>query len=175
MLKQERASRHFFGPMADFETGRIKGATFFSVSQRFRSEVVSSFQKPFKPCHRHCRPFRIAVTVTPLSTRLGDSAGQGREVEPLWRAGPTTLPAGQEHGSPLWLSGTMLILTRRKAHECASVTQSDFGWSGRPPPLTAEFPSLMSPAACVPPHVQNILAMTSTSSRCGELSSFSLC
>ena len=152
-----------------------KKAVILYLSEKSFQQVLLEELKPFKPCHRHYCPFRIAVTVTPLSPRLGDSAGQGRAVEPLWRAGPTTLPAGQEHGSPLWLSGTMLILTRRKAHECASVTQSDFGWSARPPPLTAEFPSLMSPAACVPPHVQDILAMTSTSSRCGELSSFSLC
>ena len=63
--------------LADFETGRIKGATFFSVSQRFRSEVVSSFQKPFKPCHRHCRPFRIAVAVTPLSPVSWTRRGKG--------------------------------------------------------------------------------------------------
>ena len=31
-------------------------------------------------------------------TRLVDSAGQGRAVEPLWRASPTTLPAEHGHG-----------------------------------------------------------------------------
>ncbi|MBP5388679.1 MAG: hypothetical protein J6Y97_15040 [Prevotella sp.] len=47
---------------------------------------------------RRCQPVNHTVPNVSRS-----SPPFKREVEPLWRAGPTTLPAGREHGRPLWL------------------------------------------------------------------------
>ena len=37
----------------------------------------------------------------------------------MWRAGPTTLPAGHGHGSPACRQDTALVLTRRAGHGCS--------------------------------------------------------
>ena len=97
---------------------------------------------PFKPCVRCCHESLITAASTPLSPSLVDPGRQGREVEPLWRAGPITLPAGREHGRSLWL-----LTPRSSSHDgqgrtALSITPSDFGRSVMWPPLTAEFPSL---------------------------------
>ena len=38
---------------------------------------------------------------------------------PLWRASPTTLPAGHGHGFPACRQDTALVLTRRTRHGCS--------------------------------------------------------
>ena len=71
----------------------------------------------------------MTAMATPLSPSLGDSGRQGREVQPLWGASPTTLPAGQGHSLSPLVKDTALILTRRAGQGCSAVTPSDFGRS----------------------------------------------
>ena len=62
----------------------------------------------------------MTATATPLSPPFGDSGRQGREVEPLWRASPTTLPADQGHSLSPLVKDTALILTRRAGQVCSA-------------------------------------------------------
>ena len=116
-----------------------------SVLVILSSSKISGRLLPFKPCVRCCHELLITATATPLSPPFGDSGRQGREVEPLWRASPTTLPAGQGHSLSPLVKDTALILSRRAGHECSAVTPSDFGRSVVSPPLSGRVPC---PCAC---------------------------
>ena len=104
------------------------------------STKASGRLSPFKPCGHCCHELLITATATPFSPPFGDSGRQGREVEPLWRASPTTLPAAQGHSLSPLVKDTALILTRRAGQECSAVTQSDFGRSVVSPPLSGRVP-----------------------------------
>ena len=111
-----------------------------SVLEILSSSKISGRLLPFKPCVRCCHELLITATATPLSPPFGDSGRQGREVEPLWRASPTTLPADQGHSLSPLVKDTALILTRRAGQVCSAVTPSDFGRSVVSPPLSGRVP-----------------------------------
>ena len=91
-----------------------------SVLEILSSSKISGRLSPFKPCVHCCRLCQMTAVATPLSPPFGDSGRQGREVEPLWRAGPTTLPAGQGHSLSPLVKDTALILTRRAGYICSA-------------------------------------------------------
>ena len=91
-----------------------------SVLEILSSSKISGRLLPFKPCVRCCHELLITATATPLSPPFGDSGRQGREVEPLWRASPTTLPADQGYSLFPLVKDTALILTRRAGQVCSA-------------------------------------------------------
>ena len=77
-----------------------------------------------------CHPSsHVTVAVMSFSSRRrphrfhlpsGSQGGKGEWLWPLWRASPTTLPAGQGHSLSPLVKGTVLILTRRAGQVCTA-------------------------------------------------------